>query len=803
MASLALDEGQTLADGRYRLTRALGRGGTGHVWAAHDSGSDSEVAVKILDPDVLDISASKSMLRLEHERLRKLVHPGIARVIDYFEFENTALIASQLIAGGDAGRLRGKPWGEILRVLLPATDALEYAHEQGIVHRDIKASNILLDEHQRCYVIDFGVSATLGSGATAGMPGGSLPGMSPQQLAGEAPSRADDVYGFGALLFELLAGQPLFHPDVSEKRIREEAAPRLDQVANQVVPDGLTALVAAMLEKSRERRPASFAAVRAVMEDLLTGEHQASDDPAATEADAGPEEIVPVRRARSRARPVASGRSEEGVSVATGAAGPTRSATPIRPATPTGSAVPGWVMYGGLGLLLVIAAAVIFYLPTTVDDVQPAVTAPDADELLEPDPADTGPDPAESAAQRLIAERALGDLLEVDDSIRTLGIDRWGGEAWLEARAAADGGDESYRNRDYSGAVRQYREALVLMQALEARAPFVFDDALESGLAAIDSGNQPLAVMQLELALAIDRQNESALKAMERAMQLDDVLELVADAANAENSGNWNAALKGYLEASELDPQWGPAVDGIARARGAIAKDRYAVQMSTGFTALAARDYDNARTAFEAAQKTRPSASEPGEAIAQLESEQRLAKIIALEKVAQTFARNEQWVAAVAKYEEILALDDTVVVARNGLAESRSRSELDAQLERELANTHRLNDDAAWTNAMSLVERGRQVQPAGTRLSGQVDRLAAALDVASVPVPVQFQSDNNTQVVVYKVGTLGQFGSRMLSLRPGLYTAVGSRDGFRDVRRQFLVQPGDNGVVELICKEPI
>ncbi len=286
-------------------------------------------------------------------------------------------------------------------------------------------------------------------------------------------------------------------------------------------------------------------------------------------------------------------------------------------------------------------------------------------------------------------------------------------------------------------------------------------------------------------------------------MQLDDVLELMAGAANAENAGQMQTALQGYRAARDMDPEWAAAAEGIARVSGSIARDRYETEMSNGFTALAAKDYGAARAAFEAAQNIRPSAGEPAEAIAQLEAEQTLAKIVALQRVAETFARNEQWTSAVGKYEEILALDDTVVAARNGAAEAKARAELDARMEYELANTHRFNDSTVWDKANSTLAEARTTTPPGPRLTEQIGRLAAALDVASVPIPVQFRSDNLTQVVVYKVGRLGQFGSRMLSLRPGAYTAVGTRDGYRDVRRDFFVRPGDTSVVELICEEPI
>jgi hypothetical protein len=98
----------------------------------------------------------------------------------------------------------------------------------------------------------------------------------------------------------------------------------------------------------------------------------------------------------------------------------------------------------------------------------------------------------------------------------------------------------------------------------------------------------------------------------------------------------------------------------------------------------------------------------------------------------------------------------------------------------------------------------REIQQPGPRLAGQISELADLLEIAAMLVPVRFESDNLTDIIIYKVGKLGAFEVRTMDLRPGSYVAVGSRDGYRDVRRDFLVVAnGEMPPVVLRCEEPI
>jgi hypothetical protein len=156
------------------------------------------------------------------------------------------------------------------------------------------------------------------------------------------------------------------------------------------------------------------------------------------------------------------------------------------------------------------------------------------------------------------------------------------------------------------------------------------------------------------------------------------------------------------------------------------------------------------------------------------------------------------------RYESILAADANLPDVRAGLERARSRAALDERLRREPGNADRYNDDAVLSSAQALLDSARAIAEPGPVLRRQIDALEAQLRIARTPVQVSFESDNLTEVTVFKVGRLGSFATRTLELRPGLYTAVGSRPGYRDVRRNFRVGPGGEAAPVVVrCEEPI
>ena len=251
---------------RYVLHERIGVGGQAEVWRAHDPRRGADIALKILRPGAGRSNAAWDALMHEYQSASRLDHPYILRVYPPEREESAFLLPMELAPGGDLRRLRGAGYLAIVPVLLEVAQALEHAHNRGVIHRDLKPGNVLFDARGKVKLADFGVSGnSLDAGSDALVRGLSPFTASPEQLRGEPPAPADDVYGLGALAYELLSRYPPHYPQFDAQRVQREPVPPL--VATEQIPPQLQALVMRMLAKNAKLRPASM---REVIEELET-----------------------------------------------------------------------------------------------------------------------------------------------------------------------------------------------------------------------------------------------------------------------------------------------------------------------------------------------------------------------------------------------------------------------------------------------------------------------------------------------------------------------------------------------------
>jgi TolB-like protein/Tfp pilus assembly protein PilF/tRNA A-37 threonylcarbamoyl transferase component Bud32 len=261
---------------RYRIERELGRGGMATVFLAEDLKHHRRVAIKVLEPDVAAAVGPERFLR-EIETVAQLTHPHILPLFDSGRVDGLLFYVMPYVEGeslrGRLARERQLPVDEALHIAREVADALDYAHRHGVVHRDVKPENILLEE-QHALVADFGVARAIatagGETLTAtGIAVGTPAYMSPEQAAGEKElDGRSDLYSLGCVLYEMLAGQPPFTGPTVESLVHQHlsADPRPVTVLRGAVPptvDGALSRALAKAPADRFRTAAEFAAALA------------------------------------------------------------------------------------------------------------------------------------------------------------------------------------------------------------------------------------------------------------------------------------------------------------------------------------------------------------------------------------------------------------------------------------------------------------------------------------------------------------------------------------------------------------
>lgn len=247
---------------RYVIVDELGRGGSSRVYRAHDTTAEQDVAIKVIPNDAEDRVGFVRRFDREVEVVRQLDHPNIVAVQDRGETDDLVYLVMQLVGGGTLRARMGKPLplGEACAAIVQMAHALHHAHVRGIVHRDVKPSNMLIseDDPRHLLLTDFGIAKIQGhrgltkSGTTVGTP----EYMSPEQAEGKETDPRSDVYSLGCVLYEELAGRPPFvgATPVSVLYQQVHARPSYLRSFNSEVPRELGRIVEQALAKRPEER---------------------------------------------------------------------------------------------------------------------------------------------------------------------------------------------------------------------------------------------------------------------------------------------------------------------------------------------------------------------------------------------------------------------------------------------------------------------------------------------------------------------------------------------------------------------
>jgi|HubBroStandDraft_1064217.scaffolds.fasta_scaffold00081_48 eukaryotic-like serine/threonine-protein kinase len=251
-----------LFGGRYEILGVLGQGGMGAVYKARDRELDRLIALKVIRPELATDPAILARFKQELILSRNITHKNVVRIFDLGEAEGIRFISMEFVDGEDlrtllrrAGKFSPK---EAVSVVEQVCRALDSAHSEGVIHRDLKPQNIMRDKNGRIVVMDFGLARSLGdSGMTqTGAIVGTMEYMSPEQALGSTLDQRSDIFSVGLIFFELLTGRAPYQADTAiaslMKRTREDAQPASD--IDATVPKSLSAIVSRCLEREAANR---------------------------------------------------------------------------------------------------------------------------------------------------------------------------------------------------------------------------------------------------------------------------------------------------------------------------------------------------------------------------------------------------------------------------------------------------------------------------------------------------------------------------------------------------------------------
>jgi eukaryotic-like serine/threonine-protein kinase len=856
-----------LLKARYVLQERLGVGGQGEVWRAFDPQRGEDIALKILRPPGGRAGAAWDALRHEYDSASRLDHPFILKVYEPEREDGAFLLPMELATGGDLRRLRGASYVSIVPVLIEVAQALEHAHERGVIHRDLKPGNVLFDARGGVKLADFGISGLALDPGTDSMIRGLSPfTASPEQLRGEPPSAGDDIYGLGALAYELLSRRPPHYPHFDARRVQQEPVPPL--IPAEQIPPQLDALIARMLAKDPRERPGSIREViddlEAALNDTLTFDFEDEDLSEDTsnltrhleenftrQLDELPRPPPPLPPSAPSAAPrpgvSESLRTQSAPVTRAGAvpapvtrAAPPRAPVPARPAVPAPAPAP--------------ASA-----PTPTSTPTPA-SASASTSASAPGGASIPQDIAQPRGEALLPDASLsaarsdGELLVRFPPASTREVER--PPLWDELRQAPR--PELTRLEPMRGGSR-LAMWLIGVLALGAVALFVVPRYFDiASLVALAPGSAAPSVSTgagaTAAQLAADRADfdqrfallESRGAASWAAADLAKARTLAAESVGARDAGSLTLAKQRLADASSVldsveragsaaapaNPSpaqtpstasaatapRAPAAAGAAAATGAagaaeavgtpapsaFGDDAYAKAAGEGFAALGAGQLDKARRSFEKARALRPDGPEALDGLRRVDAARAGRGFAVRRAEAEDLEDEERWQDALDAYDAVLRQDGSQAWAQEGRARAGARLQLGDSLQALIDHPDRLTNPRIRDDAAVLLQSAQQQPVSGPVLRTQIARLTALLPALDKPVRLSLVSDNHTQVTISSVGTFGSFARRDIELRPGRYTVIGTRDGYREVRRDITVSPGEEFLtVNVICSEPI
>ncbi len=454
-------------------------------------------------------------------------------------------------------------------------------------------------------------------------------------------------------------------------------------------------------------------------------------------------------------------------------------------------------------VLLAGAGAVLFLLPGGLNKPENTVSLPAAS-VQQPAPSSFGQETVPQKTGNNEADQLLKTLLALQVQARIENISGWGGELYQKVLDTMSSADNSMAEHKYLDAGAAYRMAIIDLKTLLDSKEKFFQAAMAEAHKALMEGDSERASSQFTTALAIDPVSGEAKKGARRAASLDTVIGMFQEAETLQKSGDLSGAEAKFQQILSLDTDFLAGRDGLTRVRQEIEEQTFQEEMSSFFQAVEANKLVRAKSSLKVLRTLRSDDRQVLQAGKIFAEKEESALVVSLREEAENLSEAEKWQDALVMYKKILSIAPESLFGVNGRTLVAKRLKLDKTLTAAINQPSRLQDDTPRAAAIKLLAYAQQIEPKGPLIASQVSRLEELITYAATPVTVQLESDNSTDVAIYHVGRMGRFFSRQISLKPGKYTVVGTRMGYRDIRKIVEVTPG-SGITRLFiqCEEPI
>ncbi len=495
--------------------------------------------------------------------------------------------------------------------------------------------------------------------------------------------------------------------------------------------------------------------------------------------------------------------------------------SPATPVAVPSEAGPSRLSAAGRSIILLVIAAVgalvwIVYVtsgPRTIPDDSPRssvprVTGEGGASSGEPSPITAEEDGATPSLRdelnRKTMESALDEWLDAHRVLEGVGGDKWGGEKYLQTFSHAKQADSDVLNAQLLQAAEKYAWATEGARELYIARDEHFARLLDDGNSALEKQDAVAASQAFRYALLIKPNHELAAIGKQRAKTLDNVLDLLQTATAEEGAGRLETARDLFARALELDPHDVNAKGGLSRIDSIVDEQKFNTLMSASLQFYETGDLASAKRTLSEAAALRPAAAAVKEFRKTLETATRLQQARELERNAVTAEQDEDWQEALELYRQILNILPASTTAQTGKSRVETVITLSAQLLHYIGQPDLLFRDDVRSSARLVLEEVKELGKPSKRLQTNTAKLLALIERAETPVPVRIRSDGQTEVTILRIKNIGGFESRELMLRPGIYTFVGQRSGYRDVRSTLNIEPGSKSTVFTIqCTEPI